>query len=296
MKIGDKVRRNIGSGYNDGLQEGDEGVVMSFDGNGIYVKADKSGKIGWHCKEYLAVVAPATTGLRIEAGKFYKMRDGRKVGPLSKYDIDSWECKNIEWAGLLWRNNGQRYYRDNPEGDLIAEWVDERVDAGGGFKAGDRIRLISNPSGDSNIGDEYTAVARSSASMGASGSVHFRDKSGDVSWRPGSYFELVKPQPAIVCLIENDQPKPATRPYVHADRASANKEANRLAGQHKSQEFGVYELVSTAKQERVYDHQWQNTAKAGLKIEAIKQLRAVAGIGLKAAKDAVEDWLTREAA
>lgn len=83
---------------------------------------------------------------------------------------------------------------------------------------------------------------------------------------------------------------------MHADRTSANKEANRLAGIHKGQEFGVYEFVSTAKHERVYDHQWQNTAKAGLKIEAIKQLRSVAGLPLATAKTAVEDWLTREAA
>ena len=44
----------------------------------------------------------------------------------------------------------------------------------------------------------------------------------------------------------------------------------------------------------VYDHKWQNMAALGLKIDAIKELRAVAGLTLKGAKDAVEAWIEYE--
>lgn len=38
----------------------------------------------------------------------------------------------------------------------------------------------------------------------------------------------------------------------------------------------------------VYGHKWQNMAAMGLKIDAIKELRAVAGLDLLSAKRAVE--------
>lgn len=56
-------------------------------------------------------------------------------------------------------------------------------------------------------------------------------------------------QPAIVCLIENGQPKPATRPFVHANREAASAEAARLADKHKGHEFGVYVLAEIKKDE-----------------------------------------------
>lgn len=99
---------------------------------------------------------------------------------------------------------------------------------------------------------------------------------------------------SIVCLIENGQPKPATEPFVHADASAACTEATRLAGIHKGQEFGVYECVDVKKVERVYDHEWQRLAACGQKINAIRELRSVAGLGLATSKSAVEDWLSRE--
>lgn len=62
--------------------------------------------------------------MKIEAGKFYKTRDGRKVGPMR-------ECgKLYRWKGIM---NGTSYtylsngtWLDGVENnkDLIAEWVD----------------------------------------------------------------------------------------------------------------------------------------------------------------------------
>lgn len=91
----------------------------------------------------------------------------------------------------------------------------------------------------------------------------------------------------IVALIENGQPKPATHPYVHPTRNKAETEAARLARKHKGREFGVYELVVT-KQEQA-KHEWQRLALDGRTIDAIKKLREIAGMSLRAAKAAVDD-------
>jgi hypothetical protein len=49
---------------------------------------------------------------------------------------------------------------------------------------------------------------------------------------------------AIVCLIENGQPQPSLRPFVHDDTDSAINEAKRLTRKHKGKQFGVYELTA----------------------------------------------------
>ncbi|OJT96805.1 MAG: hypothetical protein BGN83_00280 [Rhizobium sp. 63-7] len=100
---------------------------------------------------------------------------------------------------------------------------------------------------------------------------------------------------AIVALIEDGQPKPAARPYIHDTVEAATAEANRLAAKHKGQEFGVYVLNGTFQVPKpTYDHEWQRLAAAGQKINAIKELRAITGLGLKSTKDAVEYWLSTE--
>lgn len=100
---------------------------------------------------------------------------------------------------------------------------------------------------------------------------------------------------AIVCLIENGQPKPSTLPFVHLNKDAAATEANRLAGIHQGKEFGVYACVDVAKVERVYEHEWQRLAARGSKIPAIKALRDMAGIDLAAAKSGVDQFLVRAA-
>jgi hypothetical protein len=121
---------------------------------------------------------------------------------------------------------------------------------------------------------------------------------------------------AIVCLLENGKPKPATEPFVHGDAKAAEREALRLANVHKGKEFGVYTLGEVKKVERTFDHEWQRLAYGGEKIAGIKAYREAGGkrqvfvaaefgwparyeerhvIGLKEAKDAVEHWLATAA-
>jgi hypothetical protein len=102
-------------------------------------------------------------------------------------------------------------------------------------------------------------------------------------------------KPAIVALIENGQPKPSAAPHLHANETLATKEAARLAGVHKGQEFGVYVLTQKVSEPAPsYKHEWQRFAAKGEKISAIKELRSVTGLGLRAAKDAVEHWIAHD--
>lgn len=312
FKAGDRVRY---SGQRetsfDKTMVGKLGTVTKDDG-GVCVGVDWDGSPVWSYGVYRenierTAVAPVPT-LQIEAGKFYRTRDGRKAlvsnnasGDLDRYPFYH-EVDGRGWHAITREGKSCINYDHS---DLIAERVDERADAGGGFKAGDRIRLVRNPAGESKIGDEYVAVGRAASSIGASMSVHFTDKRGEISWRPGSYFELVtapttttKPaNKAIVALIEYGQPKPSARPHVHDNVDLAIKEAERLADKHRGQEFGVYDLVTTRKEAQIiYPFAWQNKAVQGRLIAAIKQLRADTGLGLKTAKDAVEAWLVAVAA
>lgn len=72
--------------------------------------------------------------------------------------------------------------------------TDNRANAGGGFKVGDRIRFVdkyneSTYSGGTFVGDEFVAVSFDNRHNESA--VHYLSKEGKVSWRPGEYFELV---------------------------------------------------------------------------------------------------------
>ncbi|MDX0007787.1 hypothetical protein GOB40_13700 [Sinorhizobium meliloti] len=63
----------------------------------------------------------------IQAGKFYRTRDGRKVGPMEQF-YDDGKCFESKGAmkGGLWHADGSAWFNgadDSPT--LIAEWVDE---------------------------------------------------------------------------------------------------------------------------------------------------------------------------
>lgn len=64
--------------------------------------------------------------MKIEIGKFYKTRDGRKVGPMrfsmSGDDLFSQDGGDLD--GCLWGHNGKRRLNGNTETDIIAEWTD----------------------------------------------------------------------------------------------------------------------------------------------------------------------------
>lgn len=64
--------------------------------------------------------------MKIEEGKFYRTRDGRKAGPM--------KCWGAGWVdasrtrGDMWQDDGLRYYSENRgDDDIIAEWTDGAV-------------------------------------------------------------------------------------------------------------------------------------------------------------------------
>ncbi|MFC5584476.1 hypothetical protein ACFPOD_05090 [Nitratireductor kimnyeongensis] len=179
--------------------------------------------------------------LKLEAGKYYRTRNGKRVGPLMK----GWAPHLFGSQGYSltseWYSDGRRNSGWETDLDIVAEWPSDSDDTNNGV------------------------------------------------WRSAGFF-LDAPESTtncIVALIENGQPKPATHPYVHPSRNKAETEAGRLARKHKGREFGVYELVVT-KQEQA-KHEWQRLALDGQTIDAIKKLREIAGMSLRAAKAAVTD-------
>jgi hypothetical protein len=256
-------------------------------------------------REHFDLVPP----FAIEAGKFYKTRDGRKVGPIRIDEHDDLyplgaRCEAEDRT--LWYTAGGHYWTTElkSEHDLIAEWVDEPAVAASNdnaapakFKVGDRVKFRDDY-GSSARGKEATVIA-----VNVWGDDGIQVNLGWVygtSTERASDLRPIKTPPstatAIVALIENGQPKPSDRPFVHADEGAACKEAARLADKHKGQSFGVYVLTQTVSVERTitYAHEWQRLAAKGDKIPAIKALRSLTGLGLKATKDAVEHWVAND--
>lgn len=329
-KAGDKFRViKLGEGGSfHGAKVGDVFEVTEvYDTGETEVHTDK-----WffHPNEIEPVaVAPATATLTIQAGRYYKTRDGRKVGPM--------EWRNTYGSAFTWQyGNGRRIFMpdgtnfdgpNSPE-DLIAEWSDTSDDVPlrgvspvvapattAKFKVGDRVKCLRNNGAPAyfTIGRTYTVSRVETTTAHSSGLLVscFPDvpNSYGVTSAVGQFgdaWELIPATTiadivrkhsgtAIVCLIENGQPKPSTLPFVHYSSSAAATEANRLAGIHRGKEFGVYECVDVRKVERVYDHEWQRLAARGSKISAIKALRDLAGIDLAAAKSGVDQFLVRAA-
>ncbi|WP_333899620.1 hypothetical protein [Agrobacterium pusense] len=303
--VGERVRVNY-PGW-----EG-EGDVTAEYAHGITLVTLRSGKCsGEEGGFVLRDIEPITTAtapeqpaaLKIEAGKFYKTRDGRKAKVERARYGDSYDfVATFEgWSGeKVYKKDGKhgsRWIANNPSNDLVAEWIDEPVakakpsndNANPKFKVGDRVKCMKSYPGQFTAGKEYVVSADHFGRKYESVKVNFDDAGSTKNgWLP-EFFELVTPTTIIVALIENGQPKPSSMPRVHASTGAAEKEAKRLAAKYKGQQFGVFTLAATHEEAApVYDHKWQNMAALGLKIDAIKELRAIAGIDLLTAKRAVE--------
>ena len=68
--------------------------------------------------------------LKIEAGKFYRTRDGRKVGPMRVWVSEDGTFDDGSDDGEYWGSDGLhaegiKIYDHKPDRDLIAEWTDE---------------------------------------------------------------------------------------------------------------------------------------------------------------------------
>ncbi|HCV70564.1 MAG TPA: hypothetical protein DHE23_01780 [Agrobacterium sp.] len=233
--------------------------------------------------------------LKIEAGKFYKTRDGRKVGPAFISGNIATFGSASNYASAVWSDDGRSSSREDKlslkDNDIVAEWIGEPVakpsndNAKPKFKVGDIVKRSNGFMPHQRLRITKVEGERYSVEwlVGGPGSID--------TWR-GYEFELVTPAPTtttIVALIENGQPKPSSTPHVHTSAEAAEKEAKRLSSKFKGKQFGVFTLTKTHEEAApVYDHKWQNMAALGLKIDAIKELRAVAGLDLLSAKRAVE--------
>lgn len=123
LKVGDRVRAlNTVEGE---FTSGKTYVVRRVNTYSVTVERDDSGRTdnGWGFSNF-ELVTPA---LRIEAGKFYKTRDGRKVGPIKR-----WTDDEHPWMGdldrpyrgsktmFLFKADGRNFeYTDL---DLVALW------------------------------------------------------------------------------------------------------------------------------------------------------------------------------
>lgn len=64
--------------------------------------------------------------MKIEEGKYYRTRDGQKVGPMRRSN-----CRDYQWTAFfnndnrLWDAFGRRYMESYGSTDLIAEWTDD---------------------------------------------------------------------------------------------------------------------------------------------------------------------------
>jgi len=86
----------------------------------------------WHPKDLIEEVKDEEqptkeTKMKLEEGKYYVTRDGRKVGPVESYEsfrnqppVNIWKSD-----GLLWSAAGISYDNRNPEEDIVSEWKDE---------------------------------------------------------------------------------------------------------------------------------------------------------------------------
>lgn len=59
--------------------------------------------------------------MRLEDGKYYRTRDGRKVGPMRACGTSGVFFSN---EGAMWYSNGEFYPGMPSEHDIVAEWVD----------------------------------------------------------------------------------------------------------------------------------------------------------------------------
>jgi hypothetical protein len=106
--------------------------------------------------------------MKIEAGKYYKTRDGRKVGPITTSATRGWPWEvnggkydstiRTRWA---WRDDGSFQEDETHTLDLIAEWTD-----GPAFTVGAKVRVTSDAYGKEQLGKTGRVVE-----VGRSGSL-----------------------------------------------------------------------------------------------------------------------------
>ena len=67
--------------------------------------------------------------MQLEVGKYYKTRDGRKVGPMYKTGSKDKNMEFDDGSGSGWTGRGTWLNTVTDDKDLIAEWTDEHAQA-----------------------------------------------------------------------------------------------------------------------------------------------------------------------
>ncbi len=254
FEVGDRVEVTYGYGWNG------DGIVNRIDDWGNVIVDMNTGDHAGDTGGFNPSQVKHLTTLTIEAGKFYKTRDGRKVGPAEYRDGEGcdayrWRIDPVDDSGesghYVYTNAGKySILGTNAHHDIVAEWVDEQPAKASNdnaepakpkFKVGDRVRALVSW-GEIEQGKIYTVPH-----IDEDGDVWFTPN-GDGGWNDyltDNELEHVGTDIAIVALIENGTAKPATRPKVHADQASATTEAERLALQFPGKQFGVFVLANS---------------------------------------------------
>ncbi|HWD14299.1 MAG TPA: hypothetical protein VG519_13195 [Pseudochrobactrum sp.] len=142
--------------------------------------------------------------LQIEAGKYYRTRDGRKVGPMERVSHNGQFRDTSEAVtGYGWYSNGT--YIEGVQGniDLIAEWVDDPVTENTNhnttpvteqreaeprrFKVGDKVRALIDYCWVKS-GTEYIVN-----SLDSDGDVWLKNVDGKDAYMTDSELELITP-------------------------------------------------------------------------------------------------------
>lgn len=182
--------------------------------------------------------------------------------------------------------------------------IGSRVAVEHDFKPGDRVRIVKEPlSTVGAVGLEATIVE---VDKGSRWPLLLRfDYEDTTAYRTISTspeltratFNCVAPidnndsGPCIVCRLEGGRPMPSRAPVLHANRALAAQEAQRLSRANWGQVFAVFEFCESVEALPCYKHKWQILAAQGDLPAAAKALQNKSGISLDLAEDAVAQWV-----
>ena len=199
FKVGDRVRlltNNNGFGAVGALGTakrincGDVDCLVHFDDEFL---GDRQWYAKWCDLELVAT-------LQIEAGKYYRTRDGRKVGPMVEFV--SGRYRECDGDGRWWDKYGVGHMYAKGD-DLIAEWVDEPVTENTNdntppvteqreaeprrFKVGDKVRALVDYCWVKS-GTEYIVN-----SLDSDGDVWLKNVDGKDAYMTDSELELITP-------------------------------------------------------------------------------------------------------
>lgn len=140
FKVGDRVRAVHSSSLGLFLT-GHEYEVLDVRHEKITAINERGQRDSWGADHFELLPVAKGPGdqpaLKIEAGKYYRTREGRKVGPMESEGF-YWGASEVKDS---YYNDGRQWRSYESPLDLIAEWVDEPVKADEPAEACEIIRL-----------------------------------------------------------------------------------------------------------------------------------------------------------